>query len=78
MWVTLIGDTRASEEHLSERVPTDVRVKANGRVFHAHRDVLVAASEYFKALFESGMAEAATGQLELNETPADELERVLC
>lgn len=78
VWVTLIGDTRASEEHRSERVPTDVRVKAEGRVFHAHREVLVAASEYFKALFESGMSEATSGQLELNETSADELEHALC
>ena len=52
-----------------------MRVKAEGRVFHVHREVLVAASDYFKALFESGMAEAVTGQLELNETPVDELER---
>ena len=43
VWVTLIGDTRASEEHRLERLPTDVRVKAEGRVFHAHREVLLAA-----------------------------------
>ncbi|KAK3523181.1 hypothetical protein QTP86_021717 [Hemibagrus guttatus] len=40
-----------------ERVSCDVEVEVEGRIFSAHRVILSASSDYFRAMFSSGMKE---------------------
>ncbi|XP_067303688.1 kelch-like protein 33 [Pseudorasbora parva] len=59
----------SAEEHMNDslqhirqlwtqRVGCDVKFEAEGRVFHAHRVLLVASSDYFRGMFTSGMKES--------------------
>ncbi|XP_068078566.1 kelch-like protein 33 [Danio rerio] len=59
----------SAEEHLNvclghigqlwaQRLGCDVELEAEGRVFHAHRVILAASSDYFRGMFTSGMKES--------------------
>jgi alpha-tubulin suppressor-like RCC1 family protein len=60
--VTLPPSTLAADlgGALGESEHADVRFLAGGRPIYAHRAVLCARSEYFAAMFSSGMAESST------------------
>nr|UZC49421.1 kelch-like protein [Carassius auratus]WEX30225.1 Kelch-like protein 33-A [Carassius auratus] len=60
---------RSAEEHIkislqhirqmwTQRMGCDVELEAEGRVFHAHRALLAASSDYFRGMFTNGMKES--------------------
>ncbi|VDL93600.1 unnamed protein product [Schistocephalus solidus] len=55
----------------------DIVVKVGGREFPAHRVVLAASSDYFDAMFSSGMAESAQLEVELKSVSPDVMEALL-
>ncbi|MCI4394907.1 hypothetical protein PGIGA_G00174270 [Pangasianodon gigas] len=60
-----------------ERVGCDVELEAEGRIFHAHRVILSAGSDYFRAMFSSGMKETHQTSVSLLLMGAPELEALL-
>nr|UZH44937.1 kelch-like protein [Carassius gibelio]WEX30322.1 Kelch-like protein 33-A [Carassius gibelio] len=42
----------------TQRMGCDVELEAEGRVFHAHRALLAASSDYFRGMFTNGMKES--------------------
>ncbi|XP_026798989.3 kelch-like protein 33 [Pangasianodon hypophthalmus] len=60
-----------------ERVGCDVELEAEGRIFHAHRVILSASSDYFRAMFSSGMKETHQTSVSLLLMGAPELEALL-
>ena len=46
---------------------SDVTIKVDGKVFHAHRSILAAASPYFETMFTSGFQESTTKEIELKD-----------
>ncbi|KAK4473873.1 hypothetical protein MN116_003203 [Schistosoma mekongi] len=55
----------------------DVVIKAEGREFLAHRVVLAASSDYFDAMFSSGMAESAQLEVELKSITPEIMDALL-
>ncbi|CAH8472864.1 unnamed protein product [Schistosoma haematobium] len=55
----------------------DVVIKAEGREFLAHRVVLAASSDYFDAMFSSGMAESAQLEVELKSITPEIMDTLL-
>nr|VZI35006.1 unnamed protein product [Spirometra erinaceieuropaei] len=55
----------------------DIVVKVGSREFPAHRVVLAASSDYFDAMFSSGMAESAQLEVELKSVSPDVMEALL-
>nr|CAH8824809.1 unnamed protein product [Trichobilharzia regenti] len=55
----------------------DVVIKAEGREFLAHRVVLAASSDYFDAMFSSGMAESAQLEIELKSISPEIMDALL-
>ncbi|GAA6094197.1 kelch-like protein 33 [Tachysurus ichikawai] len=60
-----------------ERVGCDVEVEAEGRIFCAHRVILSASSDYFRAMFSSGMKETHQTSVSMLLIGAPELEALL-
>ncbi|KAK3507408.1 hypothetical protein QTP70_019651 [Hemibagrus guttatus] len=60
-----------------ERVSCDVEVEVEGRIFSAHRVILSASSDYFRAMFSSGMKETHQTSVSLLMMGANELETLL-
>ncbi|KAG7314080.1 hypothetical protein KOW79_022576 [Hemibagrus wyckioides] len=60
-----------------ERVGCDVELEAEGRTFHAHRVILSASSDYFRAMFSSGMKETHQTSVSLLMMEANELAALL-
>jgi len=60
------------KEHL-----LDVKLKAEGRCFKAHRVVLSACSDYFRAMFTDPMREKSQDEIQLSGIDAEGLELVL-
>jgi len=60
------------KEHL-----LDVKLKAEGRYFKAHRVVLSACSDYFRAMFTDPMRERSQDEIQLSGVNAEGLELVL-
>ncbi|XP_062864842.1 kelch-like protein 33 [Trichomycterus rosablanca] len=60
-----------------ERVGCDVKLEAEERIFHAHRVILSANSDYFRAMFSSGMRESKQSSVSLLFIGASELEALL-
>ncbi|KAI5087925.1 kelch-like protein 33, partial [Silurus meridionalis] len=61
----------------AEKVGCDVELEAQGRKFHAHRVILSASSDYFHAMFSSGMKETHQTSVSLLLVGAPELEALL-
>ncbi|TSY83970.1 Kelch-like protein 33 [Bagarius yarrelli] len=59
------------------RVGCDVEVEVEGRIFSAHRVILSASSDYFYAMFSSGMRETQQNLVSLQLLGAPELEALL-
>ena len=59
-----LGDLRENESLC------DVRLKAEGATFQAHRVVLAAVSPYFRAMFTGGFKEKEQSEITLNEMTA--------
>ncbi|XP_067308198.1 kelch-like protein 33 [Pseudorasbora parva] len=59
------------------RVGCDVELVAEGTVFHAHRVLLAASSDYFRGMFTSGMKESQQESVSLLLVGAAELESLL-
>ncbi|CAH8450976.1 unnamed protein product [Schistosoma turkestanicum] len=55
----------------------DVVIKAEGKEFLAHRVVLAASSDYFDAMFSSGMAESAQLEVELKSITPEIMDALL-
>ena len=53
------------------RVLCDIRVNISGHVIDAHRIILAACSEYFRAMFTNGMIEASQQEVTLMEPNID-------
>ncbi|XP_060747979.1 kelch-like protein 33 isoform X2 [Tachysurus vachellii] len=60
-----------------DKVGCDVELEAEGRTFHAHRVILSASSDYFHAMFCSGMKETHQTSVSLLLIGAPELEALL-
>ncbi|XP_076867914.1 kelch-like protein 33 [Brachyhypopomus gauderio] len=60
-----------------DRLGCDVELEAEGRIFHAHKVVLSASSDYFWAMFSSGMKESQQASVSLLLLGADELNVLL-
>ena len=43
----------------------DVTIKIGGRVFHAHKAILAATSDYFRAMFTSGFKETNEREIKI-------------
>ncbi|XP_077083495.1 kelch-like protein 9 isoform X2 [Siphateles boraxobius] len=78
----------SAEEHMNDslqhirqlwtqRVGCDVELEAEGRVFHAHRVLLVASSDYFRGMFTSGMKESRQTLVSLQLVTASKFEALL-
>ncbi|XP_029382548.1 kelch-like protein 33 [Echeneis naucrates] len=61
----------------ADRVRCDVILDVNGAVFHAHRVILAASSDYFRGMFTSGMRESQQASISLPFLPACELEALI-
>lgn len=61
---TLVADWRAfvNSPHLS-----DITIEVGGHPVHAHRVVLAARCSYFRAMFESGMSDATSPTIAIND-----------
>ncbi|KAG1937883.1 kelch-like protein [Pimephales promelas] len=79
---------KPAEEHMNDslqhirqlwtqRVGCDVELEAEGRVFHAHRVLLVASSDYFRGMFTSGMKESRQKLVSLQLVRAAKFEALL-
>ncbi|XP_005161817.1 kelch-like protein 33 [Danio rerio] len=60
-----------------KRLRCDVKLIAEGTVFHAHRALLSASSEYFRGMFTRGMKESREESVSLLSAGAAELEILL-
>nr|UZC49422.1 kelch-like protein [Carassius auratus]WEX30226.1 Kelch-like protein 33-B [Carassius auratus] len=78
----------SAEEHLkislqqirqmwTQRMGCDVELEAEGRVFHAHRALLAASSDYFRGMFTSGMKESQQELVSLLLVGATKFEALL-
>ncbi|XP_051569629.1 kelch-like protein 13 [Myxocyprinus asiaticus] len=61
----------------AEQVGCDIELEAEGRVFHAHRVLLVACCDYFRGMFSSGMRESQQESVSLLLVRAAEFEALL-
>ncbi|XP_067257092.1 kelch-like protein 33 [Chanodichthys erythropterus] len=61
----------------TKKVGCDVELVAEGTVFHAHRVLLAASSDYFRGMFTSGMKESQQESVSLLLIGATELEALL-
>ncbi|GFN94185.1 actin-binding protein ipp [Plakobranchus ocellatus] len=65
-------------EHLwNESVFCDITLLIGRQKFQAHRNILAAASSFFKAMFLSGMEEQHQNEIELHELSADIFQAVM-
>ena len=55
----------------------DVEVELEGGLLQVHSHVLMAASEVFARMLQSGMQEAQSGRIVLKEKPLDDFKVVL-
>jgi len=55
----------------------DVKLWAEGQIFQAHRVVLASCSEYFRAMFSSGLRESSEEEIELRGVTAKGLSVIL-
>ena len=56
---------------------SDVKVMCEKEVFHCHRAVLSARSPVFKAMFQSGMSENRTGEVDIEDVKAKVVSEML-
>ncbi|WAQ97198.1 KLHL6-like protein [Mya arenaria] len=56
---------------------SDVEVKVTGRTYSCHRIILASLSQYFQAMFRSGMKESLAGCVEIHSMEAGIFEAVL-
>ena len=56
---------------------TDVMLRFGDRTIHAHKCILKISSEYFRALFDSGMTEINTGEVKLDTFDFDAVKTVI-
>ncbi|KTG37259.1 hypothetical protein cypCar_00021175 [Cyprinus carpio] len=61
----------------TQRMGCNVELEAEGRVFHAHRALLAASSDYFRGMFTSGMKESQQELVSLLLVAAAKLEALL-
>ncbi|KAL0189977.1 hypothetical protein M9458_017076, partial [Cirrhinus mrigala] len=61
----------------AQRIGCDVELEAEGRVFHAHRALLAASSDYFRGMFTSGMKESRQELVSLLLVEAAKFEALL-
>lgn len=61
----------------TQRMGCDVELEAEGRVFHAHRALLAASSDYFRGMFTSGMKESRQESVSLLLVGATKFEALL-
>ncbi|XP_051569653.1 uncharacterized protein LOC127450008 [Myxocyprinus asiaticus] len=61
----------------AERVGCDIELEVEGRVFHAHRVLLVACCDYFRGMFSSNMRESQQESVSLLLVGAAEFEALL-
>lgn len=59
------------------KILCDTTIRAEGTDFAAHRCVLTAASEYFRALFTTDFKENETNVVELKSITSDAMNEVL-
>ena len=55
---------------------SDVTIKVDGKVFHAHRSILAAASPYFETMFTSGFQESSRKEIELKDMDGNIFEKL--
>nr|XP_023695278.1 kelch-like protein 33 [Paramormyrops kingsleyae] len=60
-----------------EKLGCDVELEAEGQSFHAHRVILAASSDYFRAMFTSGMRESHQPIITLLSLGSVELETLI-
>lgn len=56
---------------------SDIILKVDGTKFHAHKVILAARSEYFRALLFGGMRESQQSEIELKDTSIDAFKALL-
>uniref|UniRef100_A0A8B9TES8 BTB domain-containing protein n=1 Tax=Anas platyrhynchos TaxID=8839 RepID=A0A8B9TES8_ANAPL len=61
---------RMTPEEDGARAPGSVRIRVEGQLFSVEKAVLVESSEYFRALFRSGMKESTQEEIVLGELSA--------
>nr|XP_015802069.2 kelch-like protein 33 [Nothobranchius furzeri] len=61
-----------------DKVGCDVILDVNGSLFHAHRVILGACSEYFRGMFTCGMRESNQACIALPFLSASDLEALIC
>jgi len=54
---------------LNNEYLSDITINVGGKIVHAHRVVLAARCAYFRGMFESGMKDAASQTVALDEIP---------
>jgi len=73
----LANQARRANAFRRDGLFTDVTVRVGDACFPCHKVQLCAASDFFRALFASPMRDAATGDVVLEEMPADAVAEVL-
>ena len=61
----------------NENILCDVTIAVTNRTFPAHKAVLVASSEYFRAMFTSNLAESKQDKVSLYDVDAGAIEALI-
>ncbi|TRY79056.1 hypothetical protein DNTS_033305 [Danionella cerebrum] len=61
----------------TQRVGCDVKIETEGEVFHAHRVILAASSDYFRGMFTSGMRETKQEMVSLYSVDSSRFKSLL-
>ncbi|XP_016300695.1 kelch-like protein 33 isoform X2 [Sinocyclocheilus anshuiensis] len=79
--ISAVEHMKISLQHIrqfwTQRMGCDVELEAEGRVFHAHRALLAASSDYFRGMFTSGMKESRQELVSLLLVTAAKFEALL-
>jgi hypothetical protein len=68
---------KLNEQRVSNSSLCDMIINVDGHIFHVHKCLMIASSDYFAAMFNSGMQETRASQIELKGVSIQGLKEVI-
>jgi hypothetical protein len=68
---------KLNEQREANPTICDLTISVDGQLFHVHKCLMIASSDYFAAMFNSGMMESRASQIELKGVSPTGLKEVI-